>query len=254
MKILSWNVNGIRAIYKKGFIAWFLKEDPDIMCLQEIKAQTEQIPKEIRDIAGYYSYFAPAVRKGYSGVGVLTKLKPLDIKRGFGRDEFDIEGRTLVIDYGRFMLLSVYFPNGGMSEARLKYKMAFYDAFLEHIDAVKEQGKKLIVCGDINTAHTEMDIARPKENEKVSGFLPMERAWIDRLIAHGFIDSYRVFHHEGGNYTWWDYKSRARQRNIGWRLDYFFISSNIKPHLRSSFIMGNVQGSDHCPVGIEIDI
>jgi exodeoxyribonuclease-3 len=254
MKILSWNVNGIRAIHKKGFVDWFLNEKPDILCLQEIKAHIEQVPEDISKVAGYCTYFAAAERKGYSGVGVLTRHEPLNIKKGFGRAEFDNEGRTLIIDYGEFMLFSMYFPNGGMSEARLKYKIDFYDAFLGFINSLKEQGKKLIICGDINTAHTDIDIARPKENEKVSGFLPEERAWIDKLIGCGFIDTYRVFHHEGGNYTWWDYKSRARQRNIGWRLDYFFITPNLRKNLKSAFIMPDIQGSDHCPIGIEINI
>lgn len=224
------------------------------MCLQETKAHVAQVPVDISDMKGYRTYFSSAERKGYSGVGVLTKHEPFDIKKGFGRAEFDNEGRTLIVDYGEFILFSMYFPNGGMSEARLKYKMDFYNAFLEFINNVKEQGKKLIICGDINTAHTEIDIARPKENEKVSGFLQEERAWIDKLIAHGFIDTFRVFDHEGGNYTWWDYKSRARQRNIGWRLDYFFISENLQKHLKSAFIMSDVYGSDHCPLGIEIEI
>ena len=191
---------------------------------------------------------------GDSGVGVLTRFEPCAVKKGFGQTEFDNEGRTLIMDFGKFLLFSMYFPNGGMSDARLQYKLDFYDAFLEYIKNLKEQGMKLVICGDVNTAHTEIDIARPKENEKVSGFLPKERAWIDKLIDCGFIDTYRVFHHGGGNYTWWDYKSRARQRNIGWRLDYFFITSNLKKHLRSAFIMSDIQGSDHCPVGIEIKI
>lgn len=254
MKILSWNINGIRAIHKKGFVNWFLNEKPDILCLQEIKAHTEQIPEDIKHIAGYLAYFASAQRKGYSGVGILTRLEPLAVRRGFGRAEFDNEGRTLIMDYGKFLLFSMYFPNGGMSEARLQYKMDFYDAFLEYINDLRQQGKKIIICGDVNTAHTAIDIARPKENEKVSGFLPQERAWIDKLIACGFIDTYRIFHHEGGNYTWWDYKSRARERNIGWRLDYFFITLNLERNLKSAFIMPDIKGSDHCPVGIEIEI
>jgi exodeoxyribonuclease-3 len=176
LKILSWNVNGIRAVCKKGFVDWFIKENADIMCLQETKAHVAQVPIDISDMKGYRTYFSSAERKGYSGVGVLTRHEPLDIKKGFGRAEFDNEGRTLIMDYGKFILFSMYFPNGGMSEARLKYKMDFYNAFLEFINNLKEQGKKLIICGDINTAHTEIDIARPKENEKVSGFLQEERA------------------------------------------------------------------------------
>lgn len=254
MKILSWNINGIRAIHKKGFTDWFLDEKPDILCLQEIKAHAEQIPEDIRKISGYHTYFAPAKRKGYSGVGALTRCKPLAVKKGFDQTVFDDEGRTLIMDFGKFSLFCMYFPNGGMSDARLQYKLDFYDAFLEYVNDLKKRGSKIIICGDINTAHTEIDIARPKENEKVSGFLPQERAWIDKLIGCGFIDTYRLFHREGGNYTWWDYKSRARQRNIGWRLDYFFITLNLKKHLKSAFIMSDIEGSDHCPVGIEIKI
>jgi exodeoxyribonuclease-3 len=252
MRILSWNVNGIRAVYKKGFVDWFLAEKPDILCLQETKASKEQIPDPIKTIKGYQSYFSSAERKGYSGVALFTKQKPKDLTMKFGIKKFDTEGRVIIAEYGRFLLFNIYFPNGKASKERLFYKMEFYDVILHTVDRLRKEGKKLIICGDVNTAHREIDLARPKENSKISGFLPEERAWIDTFISHGFIDTFRVFHKDGGQYTWWDQKSRARERNVGWRIDYFFISDNLKKHLRSSFIITEVMGSDHCPVGIEI--
>lgn len=252
MRILSWNVNGIRAVYKKGFLRWFLKERPDILCIQETKAQEDQIPNEIKNVLGYHTYFSSADKKGYSGVGLFTKEKPNLIGRGFGIEKFDNEGRILIADYEKFLLFNIYFPNGKISRERLKYKMDFYDAFLDYVDELKNKGKKLIICGDVNTAHTEIDLARPKDNEKVSGFLPEERAWIDKFISHGFIDTFRIFKKEGGHYTWWDLRTRARDRNIGWRIDYFYVSDNLKSKVKSAFIMPEVMGSDHCPIGIEI--
>jgi exodeoxyribonuclease-3 len=252
IRILSWNVNGIRAAYKKGFLDWFLKESPDILCIQETKAQEYQIPNEIKNVIGYHTYFSSADKKGYSGVGLFTKEKPNLIERGFGIEKFDNEGRILIADYKKFLLFNIYFPNGKISEERLKYKMDFYDAFLNYVDELKKKEKKLVICGDVNTAHTEIDLARPKDNEKASGFLPQERAWIDKFISHGYIDTFRMFNKEGGHYTWWDVKTRARDRNVGWRLDYFYVSDNLKSKVKSAFIMPEVMGSDHCPIGIEI--
>lgn len=252
MEILSWNVNGLRAIYKKGFLDWIKKEKPDILCIQETKLQEAQVPEDIKNLKGYYTYFTSALRKGYSGVGLVTKEKPDTIKRGFGIKKFDIEGRTIIADYGKFILFNIYFPNGKQSKDRLLYKMNFYDEFLNYVNKLKNTGKKIIICGDINTAHTEIDLARPKENSKVSGFLPEEREWIDKFISHGYIDTFRMFNQEGGNYSWWDYKSRARERNVGWRIDYFFVSENMKKNVKAAFIMPEVMGSDHCPVGIEV--
>jgi len=253
IRLLSWNVNGIRAIHKKGFIDWALKENPDILCLQETKAHPEQLPKELVNIDSYESYFSHSkIKKGYSGVAVYSKLNPYDVKYGFGISKFDEEGRTLILDYGDFILFNIYFPNGKMSDERLQYKMDFYEAFLEYADALVKQGRKLIICGDVNTAHKEIDLARPKENEKTSGFLPIERKWIDKFLSHGFIDTFRMFNNQPGNYTWWDMQTRARERNVGWRIDYFFISENFKSNLVNAFILPDVMGSDHCPVGIEI--
>lgn len=254
MKILSWNVNGLRAILKKGFLDWLLKEQPDILCIQETKAHEEQLPEEVRKIEHYHTSFTSAERKGYSGVALFTKEQPETLQEGFGIPKFDAEGRIQIATYGDFMLFNVYFPNGKQSEERLKYKMDFYDAFLVHVDELIKKGKRIVVCGDVNTAHKEIDLARPKENEKASGFLPEERAWIDKWISHGFVDTFRVFTSDGAHYSWWDYKSRARERNVGWRIDYFFISDNLRKHLEFAFIMPEVMGSDHCPVGIELHI
>ena len=253
MKLLSWNVNGIRSIVKKGFVKWLLKESPDIICLQETKAWIEQLNKDITNIDGYKSYFNQAERKGYSGVAVYSKPVPVKVLKGLGVKEFDNEGRTLILEYPEFTLLNVYFPNGKRDHTRLQYKLDFYEAFLDYVLKLKDEGKSIIVCGDVNTAHKEIDLARPKANQKTSGFLPEERAWIDKLLAHGFLDTLRLFTDEGGIYTWWDVITRARERNVGWRIDYFFISENLRENITNAFTLPEVMGSDHCPVGIELN-
>jgi exodeoxyribonuclease-3 len=252
MRILSWNVNGLRAVLKKGFLEWLKKEQPDILCIQETKAKEEQLPGELREVEDYHTYFTSAERKGYSGVALFTKKKPITLQDGFGIQVFDSEGRTQIVEYPGFVLYNIYFPNGKQSKERLKYKMDFYNTFLAHADRLIKKGKEVVVCGDVNTAHREIDLARPKENEKISGFLPQERKWIDTFISHGFIDTFRFFTDEGGHYSWWDYKSRARERNVGWRIDYFFISRDLEGKLKRAFILADVTGSDHCPVGIEL--
>jgi len=252
LRILSWNVNGLRSIAKKGFLEFIENDAPDILCIQETKAREKDIPKELKEISGYYSYFSSPERKGYSGVCIYTKEKPLSIEKNFGHEKFDVEGRALILEYPDFVLFNIYFPNGKMSSERLRYKMDFYDMFLDHVSNLLKKDKKLIICGDVNTAHKEVDIARPKENEKISGFLPEERAWISKFIEAGFIDTFRHFNKDPANYSWWDYKSKARERNVGWRIDYFFISGNLIGSLKSAFILNDVFGSDHCPVGIEI--
>ena len=251
-RILSWNVNGIRAAYKKGFVHWLSRENPDIICIQETKAMKEQLSDDLINVSDYKSYFSSAERKGYSGVATYTKEEPVNISNGIGIKKFDSEGRFLVTDYGDFLLFNIYFPNGKAKKERLQYKMDFYDAFLKHCKKLLKQNKKLVVCGDVNTAHKEIDLARPKENEKISGFLPEEREWIDKFIEAGFIDTFRAFNDKPGNYTWWDMMTRARDRNVGWRIDYFFISKNLNKNLKSAIIMPDVLGSDHCPVGIEL--
>jgi len=251
LKLLCWNVNGIRAIRGKGFLEWLCRESPDILCMQETKAHPEQLDKELQEPHGYHAYWNyPEESKGYSGVATFTKEKPLRVQNGFGIDEFDNEGRTIITEYPEFTLFNVYFPNGKKDDTRLKYKLDFYEAFLQHVDRLKEKGTRIIVCGDLNTAHKEIDLARPKQNVNISGFLPMERAWMDRFVAHGFIDTVRHFNREQNQYTWWDLKSGARARNVGWRIDYFLITENLLKSVSSAFIMPEVTGSDHCPVGI----
>jgi len=252
LKLLCWNVNGIRAIQKRGFIEWLYRESPDILCLQETKAHPEQLSKDLQEPDGYHTYWNYPERKGYSGVTVFTREKPLRVQHGLGITEFDTEGRVLITEYPVFTLLNIYFPNGKRDESRLKYKMDFYEAFLGLADSLKEKGKKLVICGDVNTAHKEIDLARPKENEKISGFLPEERAWMDKFAAHGYVDTFRHFNKEPNHYTWWDLKSRARERNVGWRIDYFFVTENLLPSVSRAFIMPEVMGSDHCPVGITL--
>lgn len=254
MKILSWNVNGIRAIDRKGLFDFIKKESPDILCLQEIKALKEQIPSHLRNTPGYHIFWNSAERKGYSGVGTYTKQKPIEVKKGFGIEKFDIEGRILITEYPSFILFNIYYPNGKKNQERLRYKLDFYDTFLDFVDNIKEEGKNIIVCGDFNTAHKEIDLARPKENENRSGFLPIERAWMDKLIDHGYIDTFRYFNKLPNEYSWWDFKTRARDRNIGWRIDYFFVNKEFITNIKKAFIMQDVMGSDHCPVGLEIKI
>jgi len=254
LKLISWNVNGIRAVYKKGFYQWFVSEKPDILCLQETKASADQFPDELKKIDGYHLFTVEAQKKGYSGVALYSTLKPEKIETRFGIERFDTEGRILIAHYDAFVLYNIYFPNGKASKERLHYKMDFYDAFLDHAESVRKKGKSIVMCGDVNTAHKEIDLARPKENENVSGFLPEERAWIDTFIAKGYIDTYRMFVKEGGHYSWWDYKTKARERNIGWRIDYFFVSNDLVPKVKDAFILDTVEGSDHCPVGIILEI
>ncbi len=252
MKLISWNVNGIRAIAKKGFHEWFKSVSPDILCLQETKAWAEQLDDSLLNIDGYTSYFSEAYKKGYSGVAVYTKREPLSVKKGIGIEEFDREGRFLILEYPEFTLFNIYYPNGKRDKVRLKYKMDFYAAFRKYANYLKAKGKKLIICGDVNTAHKEIDLARPKANRKVSGFLPEECEWIDGFLADGYIDTLRMFNQNSEVYTWWDMITRARDRNVGWRIDYFYISEDLIENIKNAFTMPDVMGSDHCPVGIDI--
>jgi len=252
MRILSWNVNGIRAVQKKGFVEWLKQEKPDILCLQETKAHVGQLDGALKSVAGYESYWCSAEKKGYSGVALYTREKPLSIEYALGKKEFDSEGRTIVADYGQFVLFNIYFPNGGAGNKRVPFKMSFYDHFLKKVEKLRKAGRNIILCGDVNTAHTEIDLARPKENQKNTGFLPEERAWVSTFIERGYVDTFRHFCKEPGHYSWWDYKTGARVRDIGWRIDYFFVNEGFLPQIKKAFILKQVMGSDHCPVGIEI--
>ncbi|MBU3171037.1 exodeoxyribonuclease III [Clostridium estertheticum] len=252
MKIYSWNVNGIRAIKNKGFIEWVESEQPEVLCLQETKIQEDQISDELKNIEGYYSYFCCAQKKGYSGVAIYTKQKPISIMRGIGIEKFDSEGRILIAEFENFTLFNIYFPNGQKDEDRLNYKMEFYDELLAYCEKLRKKGKKLIICGDYNTAHNVIDLKNPKANEKYSGFLPIERAWMDKFISHGYVDTFRYLHEEEVKYSWWSYRFKARENNAGWRLDYFFITKDLLSELKEASILNEVIGSDHCPVSIII--
>lgn len=254
LSLLSWNVNGLRSLYTGGYWDVLLKKSPDIFCLQETKATPHQLPTEMLHVSGYHAYFSSSVeKKGYSGVALYSKIEPKKIEYGMGIPRFDREGRLIVAHYDAFTLLNVYFPNGGSGPDRLKYKLDFYDAFLLFIERLRKKGNKIIFCGDLNTAHEDVDLARPKENANTSGFLPEERAWLDELVNLGYIDTFRYFHpNKKDAYTFWDMQSHARDRNVGWRIDYFFASSNLAPKLKSAGILSEVFGSDHCPITLEL--
>ncbi len=255
LRLLCWNVNGIRAAYKKGLDGLLRQDGADIICLQETKASPDQLPDGLLNLPGYHAYFvSPEEKKGYSGVCIYSKTKPNKVIPGFGQKRFDSEGRTQVVHYDDFVLFNIYFPNGKASPERLRYKMEFYQEFLEVARRTVEGGKHVIVCGDVNTAHQEIDLARPKENAKISGFLPQERKWIDEFLAAGFVDTFRLFDQSPERYTWWDMKTRARERNVGWRIDYFFVDEGLRSKCRNAFILPEVQGSDHCPIGLELEV
>jgi len=254
IRILSWNVNGVRAAIKNGNLIKLLdKVSPDILCLQETKCSRDQLNPDITNHKTYRSFWnSTSVKKGYSGVATFTKEEPIFVETGIGIEKFDCEGRIVTTEFKEFILLNVYFPNGKKDTDRLNYKLEFYEAFLEYIDKLKKKGKKVIFCGDINTAHTEIDLTRAKENSDISGFLPIERKWIDRVIEHGYLDSLREFHPEPNIYSWWDLKSGARARNVGWRIDYFFVQKELRKNLKDAYTMPEILGSDHCPVGIDL--
>ncbi|MDR3575088.1 MAG: exodeoxyribonuclease III [Anaerolineaceae bacterium] len=251
MKVSTWNVNGIRAALKKGLHQWAASNLQDIICLQEIKARPEQIDEELREISGFYSYWNPAIRPGYSGVASYSRHKPDSIKIGLGIPFFDDEGRVIRMKFPDFVLYNIYFPNGQRSQARVDFKLDFYAHLLMEIDQLHKAGENIIVTGDFNTAHSEIDLANPKQNINNSGFLREERDWIDTYLAHNFVDAYREIYPARIQYTWWTYRSGARRRNIGWRLDYFLVSKNMMSRVRDVVIEDKVEGSDHCPVTID---
>ena len=253
IRIISWNVAGIRAAIKKGLWNFVVTDKSDIYCFQEVRAFPEQVPM-IECPRDYVPYWNPAKKAGYAGVMTLTKIEPKKVIVGDRDNDWDDEGRVLITKFDEFTLLNVYFPNGKRDRGRLQYKMDFYEYFLKYIIGLREQGEKIIFCGDVNTAHEEIDLARPKENELISGFLEIERKWMDKLVKNGFVDTFRMFNPTVAEYSWWSQRSGARKRNIGWRIDYFFISEELKNNVKSAFILPEVTGSDHCPVGIEYQI
>lgn len=256
MKLLlwSWNVNGLRAVLNKGFIEIIQREQPDILGIQETKLQEHQIPKELNTLNEYLIYWSHSSRKGYSGTGLFTKLLPLNFSTGFGNPEFDCEGRIIIAEYFKFIYLNIYFPNGQKDDERLSYKLRFYDRCLEIMEEKRSLGKIILVGGDFNTAHHPIDLANPKENEKTSGFLPVERAWLDKIEEIGWIDTFRYFDKSPEQYTWWSYRTKARPRNVGWRLDYFWVNKEGIEHIKKAGIRQDIEGSDHCPVFVELEI
>ena len=253
MKLVSWNVNGLRSLQKNGYWEAFLKLNPDIFGLQETKAEEEQLPEHIRSPKGYFAYFnSSKTRKGYSGVALYSKEEPFDVFVDMGIPELDREGRLVGAEFKDFFVCNVYFPNGGGGPERLAYKLSFYDAFLAFIEEKREK-KPVIFMGDVNTAHEEIDLARPKENKENTGFLPEERAWLDEVVRAGYIDTYRhFFPDKAGAYSYWDLKTRARDRNVGWRIDYLFASRELGKKLKKASIHSDIFGSDHCPVSLEL--
>ncbi len=257
LKLVSWNVNGIRAAMKKDFIPSIKKMNADIVCLQETKINEDQRTPAITDIEGYESYWSDStIKKGYSGVAVYTRLKPEEVNHGIGIPEYDNEGRILEIVYDKFRLYCVYFPNGQKDEDRLKYKLDFYRAFFDYLEPFKKQGIPLVITGDYNTAHNEIDLRHPKPNSKRSGFLRIERDWLDKIIEMGYVDTFRHLYPDTVKYSWWSYRMNARKNNTGWRIDYFFVSQSLidQKWLKDAFIDNDVFGSDHCPVGLDLNI
>lgn len=254
MKIISWNLAGMRAAVRKGLWQKMKEIDADIYCFQEVKAKMDQIDVSFDYPTDYLSYWNPAERPGYSGVATFTKNEPRSIVIGDRDNDWDDEGRVIITKFDEFTLLNVYIPNGGHELKRLDYKMKFYDIFLKYINDLRDRGEKVIFCGDINTAHNEIDLARPKDNVKNTGFLPIERAFMDKFEANGWIDSYRYLNPDKIEYSWWSQRCGCRPKNIGWRIDYFFVDKELINKVKSAFILTDVEGSDHCPVGIDIDL
>lgn len=251
MRLISWNVNGIRAAAKKGATDWMQDYRADVYAFQEVKAMEDQLSEDILTVGDYHPYFFPAIRKGYSGVALYIRgQQPDEIRRGFD-PLFDDEGRVIMARWGNLQFYNVYFPNGQSSQERLDYKMAFFDALLTHVEKERKAGADILICGDYNIAHNEIDIARPKENSNTSGFLPLERAWMDKFEEMGYIDTFRHFHPDEVKYSWWSVRTNARERNVGWRIDYFYVNEEALDHVQSAFILNDVFGSDHCPVGID---
>jgi exodeoxyribonuclease-3 len=253
-KIISYNVNGLRAALSKGFYEWLKSESPDILCLQETKIQQGQIDNWLFESIGYNTYWHYAEKKGYSGVALLTKEKPQRVVEGIGIKKYDNEGRTLTAFYNSFVQIAVYFPSGTMGDERQEVKMAFLEDFLNYVLQLKKEYKNIIISGDFNICHKPIDINYPEKHINVSGFLPDEREWMDRFVESGFIDTFRVFNQEPNQYSWWSYRAGARQKNLGWRIDYHFVSENLRPNLVNAAILQDVKHSDHCPIVLQINI
>lgn len=254
MKITTWNVNGYRAVLKKGFKESVLHLDPDILCLQEVKAKPVQLTDEEIAIPGYQSLWNSAERPGYSGVASYIKNSEIKHRIGLGFEEFDVEGRVIQLDLDAFVLFNIYFPNGQRGQERVDYKLRFYAELLNICDELHKQGRKVVITGDFNTAHNNIDLANPRENSTTSGFLPEERVWIDYYLEHGFVDAFRTLYPNKVQYSWWTYRFTARARGIGWRLDYYLVSQDLMSLVKDVVIQDQVMGSDHCPVTLDLNI
>ena len=253
MKLISWNVNGIRAASKKGLLDWLAEAGPDIFCVQETKAHPEQLTEDLLSPQGYKSVWASAERRGYSGCAVYYKKEYLSVS-GIGLKRFDDEGRVQILEFDSFTLLNAYFPNSQDAGKRLDYKIDFCEAVRSKCNALRKAGKNIVLCGDFNVAHMPIDLARPKQNEKNPGYLPEEREWMTKFLDDNYVDTFRMFNTEGGHYTWWSYRMNARAKNVGWRIDYFCVNREFKSRVKSAFILSDIMGSDHCPVGLEVKI
>ncbi len=253
LTLYSWNVNGLRAAQRKGFLDWLYETQPDILGIQETKCHPDQLDEELRQPEGYHTYWASAEKKGYSGVALFSKVEPKSVQIGLGISEYDREGRTIVADYDDFVLIAAYFPNGSRDHSRVPYKMAYKADFLAFCNELRASGRPVVFCGDVNTAHQDIDLARPRQNQKTTGFLPEERAWIDLIESQGYVDTFRALNPElTGAYSWWSYIGGARSRNVGWRLDYFFVSDDLQAAVNGAAIHADVLGSDHCPVSLTL--
>ena len=253
MKLASWNVNGIRAAGRTTFASWFEAEAADVVCVQEIKAVPEQLDEALLHPLGYHSFWHSAQKPGYSGVAVYSKKEPLAVQNGLGIPEIDQEGRVIRVDYSDFVLLNCYFPNSQREHTRLDYKLRFCQKIQEFAESLKQQGKNLVICGDLNIAHQEIDLANPKSNENNAGFLPEERAWLGQFLKTGYIDCFRSLVPDPRHYTWWSYRPGVREKNIGWRLDYFLMNQPLQDRLKSVLHRPEVKGSDHCPVVMDLE-
>jgi len=254
VRLFSWNVNGIRACGRKGFLDWLADTEPDILGLQETRALPEQLEATLLNPDGYQVHFHPAERKGYSGVALYSRIEPASVVLGgLSAPHLDAEGRLIIADYGDFLFYTGYFPNGGHDLSRVPYKLEFSEAVLQHAEAQRRAGRSIVICGDVNTAHEEIDLANPKSNQKNTGFLPEERAWVSRFLDHGYVDIFRRLNPgENGHYTWWSNRKGVRERNVGWRIDYFFISPDLEERVVAARIHADVMGSDHCPIELEL--
>ena len=252
MKIYSYNVNGLRSAISKGFMEWLQLEGPDVICLQEIKATADQIDTSALEKLGYWHFWNPAEKKGYSGVAVFTKREPRQVIYGMGIKEYDNEGRVLQLDMEDFSLLCTYFPSGTTGDERQSFKMKFLEDYLRYTKDIRKTRPNLIVSGDYNICHKPVDINHPSKHTKMSGFLPEEREWMDRFVDSGFVDSFRRFHTEGEQYSWWSYRANSREKNLGWRIDYHMVSEPLAPKLKNAGIAREIMYSDHCPVWMEL--